>query len=41
MENYLIAVDLQNDFVTGALGTPEAVSILPAVREKILSHRGR
>ncbi|MBQ2119004.1 MAG: cysteine hydrolase [Clostridia bacterium] len=40
MENYLIAVDLQNDFVTGALGTPEAVSILPAVREKILSHRG-
>ena len=40
MENYLIAVDLQNDFVTGALGTAEAEAILPAVREKILSHRG-
>ena len=33
MKNYLIVVDMQNDFISGALGTPEAVSILPeAVR---------
>ena len=40
MEHYLIAVDLQNDFVTGALGSPEAEAILPAAREKILAHKG-
>ena len=35
MRKVLIAVDLQNDFITGSLGTPEAVAILPAVREKL------
>lgn len=31
MEKYLVIIDMQNDFVTGALGTPEARSIVPAV----------
>ena len=28
--NILIVVDMQNDFVSGALGTPEARRIVPA-----------
>ena len=32
---FLIVVDMQNDFIDGALGTKEAVAILPAVKEKI------
>lgn len=32
---YLIVVDMQNDFIDGALGTPEAVGIIPAVRHRI------
>ena len=35
MKNYLIVVDMQRDFVTGVLGSQEAVSILPAVKERI------
>ena len=31
----LIVVDMQNDFITGPLGTPEAVAIVPKVRAKI------
>lgn len=31
----LIVVDMQNDFVDGALGTPEAQAIVPKVKEKI------
>lgn len=31
----LIVIDMQNDFVTGALGSKEAVSILPNVKKKI------
>lgn len=31
----LIVIDMQADFVTGALGTPEAVAILPNVKKKI------
>ncbi|MBQ9121083.1 MAG: cysteine hydrolase [Clostridia bacterium] len=36
---YLIVVDVQKDFVDGALGTPEAVAILPRVKEKIAAYR--
>lgn len=36
----LIAVDLQNDFVTGALGTPEAQAILPRAAERIRRFQG-
>ena len=32
---YLIVVDMQKDFIDGALGTTEAVSIVPAVKEYI------
>ena len=35
MRRLLIVVDMQNDFVDGALGTPEAVAILPAVKARI------
>ena len=36
----LIVVDMQNDFVTGALGTPEAKAIVPKVVEKIEGWKG-
>ena len=35
MKRILIAVDLQKDFVDGALGTAEAVKIIPAAKKKI------
>lgn len=35
MKNYLIVVDMQTDFVDGALGTAEAEAIVPAVRARI------
>lgn len=35
MNKVLVVVDMQVDFVTGALGTKEAVAIVPAVRNKI------
>jgi len=35
----LIVVDMQNDFIDGALGTPEAVAIVPKVRKKIEGYR--
>ena len=41
MEHVLVVVDMQNDFVDGALGSPEAVSILPAVKDKIKRHEGK
>lgn len=41
MEHVLVVVDMQNDFVDGALGSPEAVSILPAVKDKIRRHEGK
>jgi len=31
----LVVVDMQNDFITGCLGTPEAEAIVPRVKEKI------
>ena len=34
-DRILIAVDLQRDFIDGALGTAEAVAIVPAAAEKI------
>ena len=40
MKNILIVVDMQKDFVDGALGTPEAQAIIPAVAEKIRSWGG-
>lgn len=37
MNHYLIVVDMQHDFVDGALGTAEAAAILQTVKEKITS----
>ncbi|MBO5946419.1 MAG: cysteine hydrolase [Clostridia bacterium] len=36
----LVVVDMQNDFIDGALGTAEAVAIVPAVIEKIKQYEG-
>ena len=38
MKKYLIVVDMQNDFIDGALGTPEAQAIVDNVRKKIISY---
>jgi len=35
MRKILLVIDMQNDFIDGALGTKEAVEILPAVRSVI------
>ena len=41
MKKILVVVDMQNDFIDGALGTPEAVAIVPYVKEKIESFDGK
>ncbi len=41
MQEILIVVDMQNDFIDGALGTAEAVAIVPKVVEKIRSFPGK
>ncbi len=38
--HYLIVVDMQKDFIDGALGTPQAQAILPKVGEKIKGFAG-
>lgn len=40
MQNVLVVVDMQNDFIDGALGTKEAVAIVPNVKEKIEKFEG-
>ena len=39
MKKLLIVVDMQNDFVTGTLGSPQAQAILPNVKAKIESYK--
>ena len=39
MKKTLIVVDMQNDFIDMALGTKEAVAIVPKVKEKIEEYR--
>ena len=41
MQKILVVVDMQNDFIDGALGTSEAVAIVPRVEEKIKSFDGK
>lgn len=41
MKHFLIVVDMQKDFVDGALGTKEAVAIVPNVMDKILGFEGQ
>ena len=40
MKKVLVVVDMQNDFVDGALGTKEAQAIVPAVLAKIKEYAG-
>ena len=40
MKHFLIVVDMQKDFVDGALGSSEAVAIIPAVANKIRTFDG-
>ena len=40
MKKILVVVDMQNDFIDGALGTAEAVAIVPKVAEKIKGFDG-
>ena len=41
MAKILIVVDMQNDFIDGALGTKEAVAIVPYVKEVIENFDGK
>lgn len=40
MSKFLVVVDMQNDFIDGALGTLEAIKIVPNVIEKINQFQG-
>ena len=40
MKNYLIVVDMQNDFIDGSLGTKEAEAIVDKVADKIRGFDG-
>lgn len=40
MKHFLVVVDMQKDFVDGALGTKEAVAIVPDVAKKIENFEG-
>lgn len=40
MKRFLIVVDMQKDFVDGALGSPAAVAIVPRVVDKIVGFAG-
>ena len=41
MKKILAVIDMQNDFIDGALGTKEAEAIVEAVKEKILGFDGK
>lgn len=41
MQNILVVVDMQNDFIDGALGTAEAVAIVPRVAGKVKNFNGK
>ena len=40
MQDILVVVDMQNDFIDGTLGTKEAVAIVPKVEKKIRNFKG-
>ena len=40
MQDILLVIDMQNDFIDGALGTKEAEAIVPLVKEKIKNWDG-
>ena len=40
MSKLLLVIDMQNDFIDGALGTKEAVAIVPYIKEVIENFDG-
>lgn len=40
MSKYLIVIDMQNDFIDGALGTAEAKALAPVLTEKVRQFKG-
>ena len=40
MQDLLLVIDMQNDFIDGALGTPEAVAIVDSVTAKVREFPG-
>ena len=40
MKHILVVVDMQNDFIDGALGTEEAQNIVTAAADKIRNFQG-
>ena len=40
MKPLLVVIDMQRDFITGTLGTPEAQAIVPAVCQRIQAFPG-
>ncbi len=41
MQEVLVVIDMQNDFIDGALGSKEAVKIVPYVIDKVKNFKGR
>ena len=41
MKKTLIVIDMQNDFISGSLGTKEAQAIVPNVKKKIEEYKAR
>ena len=41
MSKILVVVDMQNDFIDGALGSPEAVAIVPYVKDLVEGFDGK
>ena len=41
MRNVLVVIDMQNDFIDGALGTKEAQAIVSGVAERIRDYKGQ
>jgi nicotinamidase-related amidase len=41
MQDILVVVDMQNDFIDGVLGTAEAAAIVPQVVEKVRAFHGQ
>lgn len=41
MQHILIVVDMQNDFIDGALGSPHAAAIVPLVKQRIETFEGK
>ena len=41
MQNILVIIDMQNDFITGSLGSPEAQAVVPKIVAKLHKFGGK